>query len=366
MTDSNQIFVAATRQNDGKTMVSMGLFSAFQKRFNSVAYMKPVGQQYKMVDGNKIDKDAVLFQKVYNLQESLPDMSPIAVPRGFTEEYIQNGNKNELVSKVTESHARLRKQSDFLLIEGTGHAGVGSVFDMSNADTAKQLKSKVILVSLGGIGRAIDEIMLNKAVFDLKGVELVGVVINKIRKDKYDKVSNVIKQGLKRQNIEVFGCIPFEDMLIHPTVSSIFDNFDGEEISNSKFNMHPVEKFVIGDMVPHDALNHLQKNTLLIVPANREGLIMAAICGNILGMNEENKVTAIMFTGGKKPHGKVLRLIQQAGVPSKIVKEDSFTVATKITSMLVKVKSAESDKIQKIQDLVETYVDIDRICDRIS
>ncbi|NBV84081.1 hypothetical protein EBR57_08180, partial [bacterium] len=53
-----KVFVAATRQNDGKTMVSLGLFNAFQKRFKDVAYMKPVGQQYRVVDGKKIDKDA--------------------------------------------------------------------------------------------------------------------------------------------------------------------------------------------------------------------------------------------------------------------------------------------------------------------
>ena len=366
MSNKNQIFVAATRQNDGKTMVSMGLFKAFQNRFNRVAYMKPVGQQYKLIDGNKIDKDAVLFQKVYNLQESLPDMSPIAVPRGFTEDYIQHGNRENLINPLCESHKRLRDQSDFLLIEGTGHAGVGSVFDLSNADTAKALKSKVVLVSLGGIGRAIDEIMLNKAVFDLHGVELIGVIINKVKQDKYDKVTNLIKLGLKRQNIDVLGCIPFVDMLIHPTVSSIFDNFEGEDLSDIDTTLTPVEKCVIGDMVPHDVLNSVNKNTLLIVPANREGLIMTAICGNMLEQNNESKISAIIFTGGKKPHEKVLKIIQGAGVPAKIVHEDSFTAATKITNMLVKVKSGESNKIQKIQHLVESYVDIDRICEKLA
>ena len=47
---------------------------------------------------------------------------------------------------------------------------------------------------MGGIGRSIDEIMLNKAVFDLKGVELVGVIINKIQQDRYDKVSHYVKR----------------------------------------------------------------------------------------------------------------------------------------------------------------------------
>ena len=54
MTSKNKsIFIAATRQNDGKTMTSMGLFHGFQKRFNTVTYMKPVGQQYLKVENEK-------------------------------------------------------------------------------------------------------------------------------------------------------------------------------------------------------------------------------------------------------------------------------------------------------------------------
>ncbi len=63
-------------------------------------------------------------------------------------------------------------EKDFVIIEGTGHAGVGSVFDLSNAAVAKVLKSKVIIVSRAGIGRPIDEIAMNLALFEKYGVEV--------------------------------------------------------------------------------------------------------------------------------------------------------------------------------------------------
>ena len=65
-----KIFIAATRQNDGKTTVSLGLYKALSKIDPSITYMKPVGQQYLDIDGNKIDKDAVLFQKAFNLDKN--------------------------------------------------------------------------------------------------------------------------------------------------------------------------------------------------------------------------------------------------------------------------------------------------------
>jgi BioD-like phosphotransacetylase family protein len=363
--NTRQLFIAATRQNDGKTMVSLGLFKAFQKKFKQVGYMKPVGQQYQIVDDEMIDKDAILFQKVYSLSGELKHTNPITVSRGFTEQYIQNNIQNRLRDQLTEelktAHHALCQDNDFLLIEGTGHAGVGSVFDMSNAQTAKILNSKVILVSLGGIGRCIDEIMLNKAVFDSMGVTLAG--INKVREDKYDKVNRLIRDGLARQGITVFGCIPFIDMLIKPIVRSIFEDLDGEIISEGDNGLNNrVNKCIIGDMIPHDALDHFVPGTLLIVPANREGLIMSVLCGNLLDTEVVFFVNAIIFTGNKMPHEKVLKLIKQTHIPMLVVKEDSFSIATKINNMIIKVKSQESEKIAKTQELIEDYVDIDMIC----
>ncbi len=361
--DIKKVFVAATRQNDGKTMTSLGLFNAICKRFNSVSYMKPVGQQYVEVGDKKVDKDAFLFQKVYDLSDDFSYMSPIAVPKGFTQDYIDKPNHDANIAQLHSAYDHLVQDKDFLLLEGTGHAGVGSCFDLSNAVVAKTFKTKVVLVSLGGIGRSIDEILLNKSVFDLQGVELMGVIINKIQEERYDRVSHYIKKGLERQGIPVLGCIPFVQSLSNPIIETIFEKIKGTVLSSKVGFNNRVDKCVIGDMVPHDALTNFEPNTLFIVPANREGLIMAALCGNLLDSEVVYYLSGIIFTGGQHPHERVLTLIKRTHIPIILVEEDSFTVATNITNMLVKVGVNESEKITKIQGLVEEYVDVDRICE---
>jgi dethiobiotin synthetase len=78
---------------------------------------------------------------------------------------------------------------------------VGSVIDCSNADVAALLGSQAIIISGGGIGRAIDEIMLNKALFDLCKVPVLGVIINKVLPDKLDKIKSIVGKGLERKGI---------------------------------------------------------------------------------------------------------------------------------------------------------------------
>lgn len=359
------VYIAATRQNDGKTVVSLGLLSALRQMIKKVGYMKPIGQQYRVVDGKKIDKDAVLMQKIFNFNSALPDMSPIAIPSGFTENYILHGKRSTLVNKLKKSYARLRQNYNFILIEGTGHAGVGSVFDMSNSEVASLLKTKVIIVSCGGIGKPIDEIMLNCATFINKGVDVLGVIINKVKKDKYNKINRLVRKGLARKNVDVLGVIPFEDVLSNPTVSELFEDLDGKLICGEHSLDRVVERFVIGDMVAHECLNYLSGGTLLIVPGNRQDVIFSALSGWVLGVGKKYHISGIIATYGKKPPKNVVNIIKRARIPLLIVRNDSFSTAREIARMIFKIRAEDKEKITKTEELIKQYVDVERIIKKI-
>jgi len=78
-----KVFIAATKQNDGKTTVSLGLIRNFQHRFKRVGFIKPIGQRYLEEEGLKIDEDSILIEEVCGIKCGLKDMSPIAVRRAL-------------------------------------------------------------------------------------------------------------------------------------------------------------------------------------------------------------------------------------------------------------------------------------------
>ena len=160
-----QVYLAATGQNRGKTTASLGLFDLFLGRGLDAGFMKPVGQRTIIEDGVSADEDAVLMREVFGLTDPMPMMSPVHIPRGFTKAYINGDVVEDLGARVRAAHEALAAVHDVALIEGTGHAGVGAVIGLSNAAVAAMLDAPAIIVSEGGVGRPIDEIVLNASHF---------------------------------------------------------------------------------------------------------------------------------------------------------------------------------------------------------
>ncbi|HOO78271.1 MAG TPA: AAA family ATPase [bacterium] len=354
-----RLYVSATRQNDGKTIVSLGLINSLRKRFDPIGYIKPVGQQYLDINGERIDKDVVLMQRIYAFADPLAAMSPVAIPRGFTEDYIRNPYPRRIKQLVVDSFNRVAEGKSLTLIEGTGHAGVGSVFDLSNAEVARLLEAKVIIVSLGGVGKPIDEILLNKSMFDHYGVEILGVILNKVRGEKFDKVNTLVRKSLESRGLKVLGIVPFDQVLSIPTLREIIWAIKGELISGHDRIDAQTGKYVIGAMPLSTALDFFTGRYLLITPGNREDLIMASLTHALTEDQTDTDLSGIILTGGILPHRNILRLIRKTGYPLVAVKDDTYTITSKIAGLQFKIKPESVGKIAETQTLIENNVDID-------
>src|SRR5205814_9057711 len=137
---------------------------------------------------------------------------------------------------------------DFVLCEGSGHAGVGSVFDLSNAQVAGILGAKVIIVTRGGIGKPIDEVCLNLALFEKEGVEVIGVILNKVLGEKVEYVTDFARRGLKRKGLELLGVLPHEQILCNPSIDLIREEMHAELLNNPANLYSLVDDVVVGAM----------------------------------------------------------------------------------------------------------------------
>jgi BioD-like phosphotransacetylase family protein len=365
-TSTPRIFVAATEQNVGKTTTSLGLYGVLRKRFGSIGFIKPVGQRFIEIEGKRIDEDSVLIRDTFDTQIPIEDMSPIAVEPDFTRRYIEASNGDQLVRRIRHSFDRASWEKNFAIIEGTGHAGVGSVFDLSNARVASLLKSKVLLVTPGGIGRPIDEAAMNKALFDAAGVEVIGVIMNKVVQSKYDYISDFARRGFARLGLELLGVLPQERMLSEPTLQDVCGVIRGEVLAGGEQLRVRAGNVMIGAMQPANVLDRLEDRTLLVVPGDREDIILAAISfAQAPESIADHGLVGMVLSESLRPGRVVEELIAAAPLPIIASPMDSYTIASRIHSMTVKTLPGDFDKIERIQSLVSEHVNVDRILEKI-
>ena len=358
-TQTKRLFVAATRMNDGKTTTCLGLFAALQAIFPRVGFIKPIGQRFVEVQGHKVDEDSVLLDTIYQVHVPIESMSPVAIDTTFTRRYLREpGNMlPQLEDQICRAFDRVSWEKDFTLIEGTGHAGVGSVFDLSNAQVAKLLDAKVIMVCPGGIGRPIDEIALNKALFDKFGVEVVGAILNKVEADKMDMIADYAGTALERLGVPLLGVLPIQQVLSAPNLSQIADHIDGRWLNaRSGAATVRVERVVVGAMTAKGIVEHLQPGTIIITPGDRDDIILAAISGAQLSPSDT--VAGIILTNDIEPHPKLRELLAQTNIPVITAAGESYRITSKINGMTVKTQPGDADKIPVIKRLIQEHVDL--------
>ncbi|MET3872997.1 phosphotransacetylase family protein [Puniceicoccus vermicola] len=363
-TTTKRIFVAATRQNQGKTTTSLGLFGGMKKFSPHVGYIKPIGQRFVQIEGQKIDEDSVLFDSVYDLDVPIGAISPVAIDGRMTRWYLDNpGRKLEhLIDLICRAFDRAAFNKDYIIIEGSGHAGVGSVFDLSNAAIARILGAKAIIVSEGGIGSPVDEIAMNKALFDQFGVEVIGAIINKVLPEKLDLIREYAGKGLERLGIPLLGCLPLRKRLQAPTFSQVVKEINGRWLNGAEHGMtERILRVVIGAMTAKGVVDYIQPGVLIITPGDREDVLFSAIAS--ANISKKQVVSGIILTRNILPHPKLMDLISMTEIPVVICSEESYTVASKINNMTVKTQPTDEDKIPIIQEIVAEHTDMERIRD---
>ena len=381
------LYLAATGQNRGKTTASLGLLDGFRRRGLHAGFMKPVGQRTQLVGGVPADEDAVLMRDVFGLPEPFEVMIPVHIPRGFTKAYIAGEVVEDLGARIDEAHAAFAGH-DVLLIEGTGHAGVGAVIGLSNAVVASRLRAPAVIVSEGGVGRPIDEIVLNASHFAACGVRVAGAIVNKVRIDGKPGIERTLERGLARHGIPLLGVLPYRPVLSNPTLEMVIEGVGARVVHPGPDLDRVIDGVAIGAMEPRHMLERIGPGTLVILPGDREDAILTLAAAHVADVawrmlpstveridelvgrtpgavdaGPEAKALGILLTGGYEPRPEVLDAVQQAGMFVASVADDTYTVASAVHDLLVKTHPADAGKIEMIKALVWEHLHIDRFLD---
>jgi BioD-like phosphotransacetylase family protein len=363
------LYLAATGQNRGKTTASLGLMDLFLGAGLRTGFMKPVGQR-TIVDetGVPADEDAVLVKAVYGLAEPMTAMSPVHIPRGFTKAYIAGEVVEDLGARIAAAHATFVDEKEILLVEGTGHAGVGAVIGLSNAVVAAMLGAPTVIVSEGGVGRPIDEIVLNASHFAAHGVPVAGAIVNKVDLDAQPGIERILEKGLARHGVPLLGVIPWRPILSSPSLAMILQGIRAELLLAGPDLDLVIGGISVAAMEPHHVLQHVLGRRIVIVAGDREDVIVALARAHRAEMRrpavirgEVEPATVGFVLSGYRPRPAVVDEIRRADLFACFLDEDTYRVASDVHDLLVKTHAADHGKIAMIKTIVAASLDAERM-----
>ena len=344
------IYVAASSQHVGKTTSTLGLVSSFMKKGLKVGYCKPVGQKYLDIQNLRVDKDTILFSDLIKF-DIIPEIhSPVILGQGATEKFLDNPSKFDLNDILVKAESILSAENELVIYEGTGHPGVGSVANLSNARVAKLLNCGVVMVVEGGVGSTIDMLNMTTSLFREEGVPIIGVIINKVIPDKMDKVRHYVGKWMEENNLKLLGLMPYEQTLAYPLINSVIDAVNGVVTYNADFIDNKVESILAGSLIDLKELKSSQD--LLLVVATRS--INDAI-KKIESMAHHNGISncplsGIVATGEGQMDKHTIRYIEKNNLPLIRTELDTYGSVLRISKIEVKINRSTPWKIKMAID----------------
>ncbi|MCK5671948.1 MAG: AAA family ATPase, partial [Spirochaetales bacterium] len=336
------IYISGAHQHSGKTVTSIGLLSLLSKIYPSeeLGYIKPVGQQViKLDDGTTIDKDAQIIDKFSQIPAlDLKIISPVQFPSTFTREYLDSGMQETLTQNLSDSIKNalsFLKNKKYIIAEGTGHPGVGSIVGLSNAVVSNMIGADILYISGGGVGRAIDKMEVDLSYFRHMGSRLRGIIFNKVIEDKIPTMKKYITEDLVNKRfrsqpdlpVSILGYLPKVRTILNPSMNLLRKRFTNHKIIGN-----------IEDSLWHKPVNNIKILSLVSEVMDLDELIDPGdiVLIAIMSRNRRSRILkyaakmkgrlgGLILTSAKmySLSSEIEEMILDVGIPAFVVEEDT-------------------------------------------
>ena len=355
------IFVAGAEMDAGKTTISLALLSHFGARLpRKAGFLKPLGQKALQVEGNSVGEDAWLVQSALGLEGTLEEACPVSTGSGAARKALLGEGLGGLEQRILNAYQKLRRRYDLVVVEGTGHPGVGGVFGLDNARVARLLRLPVLLVLDGGLGSTVDRYLLCSAPFALAQVPLLGVVVNRILPAKMEQTRQLLEPWFARRGVPVLGWVPQLDTLSKPSWTGLEEALRLSPLDGGKgLPSYAPASLIWGDGGVDSALQAWEENPQghLVIRPEREDILTRIICLEQVRSLRTDPGRAIILAGPGTVKDWVVQAGLQAGLRFFASPQTPAELLSRYSRKVYKLQPREVDKIQLLVEHLPGYLD---------
>ena len=217
-----------------------------------------------------------------------------------------------------------------------------------DAAIAANFNSPAIIVSNASDTSIEDVVSLPQLAIDSlkdKGVDTLGVIVNKAKKEDKEKLLAALKKNIAIPD-GLFYVLPEEPTLANPSMSDVTKWLDAEVLYGKSELGKRINGYVIAAMRIENFLNYIKDDNLVVTASDRSDVILGSLASRL--SSAYPNISGILLTGGQTMPESIKRLIDGwTGLPVPILLVQDSTFPT--VSALNELKgSIDPDNPQKI------------------
>ncbi|NTY61050.1 phosphate acetyltransferase [Mycolicibacterium sphagni] len=350
---TTSIYIASPEGDTGKSTVALGILHRLTAMVPRAGVFRPITRRE--------NRDYILELLLAHSNAGLTYGECF----GVTYQRL-HADPDGAIADIVDRYHEVAARCDAVVIVGSDYTDVATPTELSvNARIAANLGAPVLL-SVRARDRTPAEVA---QVIELCLVELAAqhahtaaVVANRADPAQLDAVAKACANLGPRVYV-----LPEEPLLVAPTVADLSHAVDGVLVhGDSSLLGREVLGVLVAGMTAEHCLERLTEGVAVITPGDRSDVVLAVTSAH--AAEGFPSLSAIILNGGLPLHRSIAELVTGLGLRLPIIATElgTFETASAVAGTRGRVTAASQRKVDTAITLMERYVDIDDLQDRLS
>ncbi|MDG4815230.1 phosphate acetyltransferase [Micromonospora sp. WMMD956] len=342
---ARSVYLTSVGSGGGKSTIALGLAELLSRQVGRIGAFRP------LVPGRGPDQILALLTERYRVEIPVDELHGCTYAEAGA--LVGEGRREELISRIVERYRDVERRCPAVVVVGSDFAdggdGAGPRELAFNARLATEFGSVVVPV-VDGFGQEPEAIAAaaRGAYHDL--VDLGATVLAVI--------ANRVPGPMTLPDLPVPAyAIPEVPTVSAPTVAEVAAALGATLLAGDDAALgRDVLDYVVGAAHVPTLLDHLTEGALVITPADRADLLVAASAAHVAG---QVSVAGLVLTLGERPDPRAMRLVEalNTGLAVLSVRSDSYDTVAASSRIEGRPSMAHPRKVEAALGAFEDCVD---------
>ncbi|MFI6160959.1 MULTISPECIES: phosphate acetyltransferase [unclassified Micromonospora] len=342
---ARSVYLTSVGSGGGKSTIALGLAELLSRQVERIGAFRP------LVPGRGPDQILALLGERYRIEIPVDELHGCSYAEAGA--LVADGRREELISRIVERYRDVERRCPAVVVVGSDFAdggdGAGPRELAFNARLATEFGSVVVPV-VDGFGQQPEAIAAaaRGAYHDLVdlGATVLAVIANRVPGP----------MTLPELPVPAYA-IPEVPAVSAPTVAEVAAALGATLLAGDDAALgRDVLDYVVGAAHVPTLLDHLTEGALVITPADRADLLVAASAAHVAG---QVSVAGLVLTLGERPDPRAMRLVEglNTGLAVLSVGSDSYDTVAASSRIEGRPSMAHPRKVEAALGAFEDCVD---------